>query len=114
MVAAVALRASLFSLVVRDTTRSTEVELQLWTRKGPTIAGHSSGNACVGVRIQLNAVLLSNLIGVFICLVDTTTQLPKLPLSLKRSRHSRTPPAPALAPAAAWLCAPPVPASALP
>ena len=111
MVAAVAPRASLFSLVVRDTTRSTEVELQLWTRKGPTIAGHSSGNACVGVRIQLNAVLLSNLIGVFICLVDTTTQLP---LSLKRSRHSRTPPAPALAPAAAWLCAPPVPASALP
>ena len=55
MVAAVALRASLFSLVVRDTTRTTEVELQLWTRKGPTIAGHSSGNACVGV--QLNAVL---------------------------------------------------------
>ena len=58
MVAAVAPRASLLSLVVRDTARTTEVELQLWTRKkGPTIAGHSmrSGNACVGV--QLNAVL---------------------------------------------------------
>ena len=55
MVAAVAPRASLLSLVVRDTARTTEVELQLWTR--PTIAGHSmrSGNACVGV--QLNAVL---------------------------------------------------------
>ena len=31
--------ASLFSLVVWDTTRDTEVELQLWTREGPTIAG---------------------------------------------------------------------------
>ena len=30
---------SLFSLVVWDTTRDTEVELQLWTREGPTIAG---------------------------------------------------------------------------
>jgi hypothetical protein len=31
--------ASRFSLVVWDTTRDTEVELQLWTREGPTIAG---------------------------------------------------------------------------